>query len=182
MFRRFCALLLCSALIFASGVAHAQDAPILPDFASFHLRPLPLGDWLNQDKITVVSSPHDIGNIEDLFDGNDETLLRSAQVNPQQTTIQFDGPVSLAATRVLISHHSGRWKVEGLVWPPGATTAIKYQLVPWTKATDGQTNEIVFPRNIAVSEITLTVERIGGDNYVHLNNWELLSEVAQNTP
>ena len=180
----FRGVLVLSTLILALtiGFAHAQDAPALPDFASLHLRPLPLAAWLAQDEITVVSSPHDIGDIEDIFDGDDETLLRSAQVNPQQTTIQFDGTVSLAATRVMISHHSGRWKIEGMVWPPGAQTPTKYEIVPWTQATDGQTNEIVFPRNLAVSEITLTVQRIGGDEYVHLNNWELLSEVPQNAP
>lgn len=137
--------------------------------------------WLAEDTITVLSSSHDIGDLKDIFDGDDSTLLRSQQVNPQVTTIQFDGTVSLAGTRVLISHHSGRWKVEGMVWPPGANSPTKYEIVPWTTATDGENNEIVFPRNIAVSEITLTVQRIGGDEYVHLNEWELLSEDAAKT-
>lgn len=159
--------------ILADGVA--VSAP--PDFASLHLQPLPLKDWLTTDKITVVSSPHDTGEIKDIFDGDASTLLRSSAVNPQQTTIQFDGTVAVAGTRVMISHHVGRWKIEAMVWPKDAKSPVKYEIVPWTAASDGVTDEIIFPRNLAVSEITLTVQRIGGDDYVHLNEWKLLTEI-----
>lgn len=161
----------------AADVADGVAAVAPPDFASLPLRPLPIKSWLETDKVTVVSSPHDIGEIKDVFDGDDSTLLRSAAVNPQRTTIQFDGTVSLAGTRVTISHHVGRWKVEALVWLKDAKTPTKTEIVPWTAAGDGENNEIIFPRNLAVSEVTLTVERIGGDDYVHLNEWELLTEV-----
>ncbi len=152
--------------------------PSPPDFVSLHLQPLPLKDWLAEDKITVAGSPHDNGEIKDIFDGDDSTLLRSSAVNPQITTIQFDGTVSVAGTRVTISHHVGRWKVEAMVWPKDGKSPTKYEIVPWTNAGDGVTGEVVFPRNLAVSEVTLTVQRIGGDDYVHLNEWELLTEIV----
>ncbi len=151
--------------------------PSLPDFASLHLQSLPLASWLAADKITVASSPHDEGELKDIFDGDASTLLRSSAVNPQLTTIQFDGTVSLAGTRVTISHHVGRWKIEATVSSRDGKTPVKYEIVPWTTAGDGVSNEIIFPRNLAVSEVTLTVQRIGGDDYVHLNEWELLTEI-----
>ena len=175
-FRR--ALFLCLALLIFAPVARATDAPPPPDFALLHLQSLPLANWLAENKITVASSPHDEGELKDIFDGDVSTLLRSSAINPQQTTIQFDGTVSLAGTRVTISHHVGRWKVEAMVWPKDGKTPVKYEIVPWTDAGDGVANEIIFPRNLAVSEITLTVQRIGGDDYVHLNEWELLTEIV----
>ena len=168
---------LVGALILGAASGRAEDAPPLPDFASFQLRPLPLAQWLRDDAITVVTSAHDIGEIKDIFDGNEVTLLRSTQINPQLTTVQFEEPVSLAGTRVLISHHVGRWKLEGLVWLPDAKEPVKREIVPWTPSLDWQNNEIIFPRNLSVSEVTLTVQRIGGDEYVHLNEWALLTEV-----
>lgn len=140
-----------------------------------------MAQLLRDDQVTVISSKSDTGQIKDIFDGNTSTLLRSEQVNPQQTTIQFDGAISVRAMRVIISHHVGRWKVEGLVSPSDADaqTPTKREIVPWTDAGDGQASEIVFSQDVAVSELTLTIKRIGGDNYVHLNEWELLSEVPQ---
>ena len=173
----FGALVLIALLRTAPARGDDADAATPPDFASLHLQPLPIKQWLSEDKVTVISSPHDQGDIKDVFDGDDSTLLRSAAVNPQQTTIQFDGTVSLAATRVLISHHVGRWKMEAMVWLQDAKTPAKFEIVPWTNAGDGQNNKIIFPRNLAISEVTLTVQRIGGDDYVHLNEWELLTEI-----
>ena len=120
---------------------------------------------------------HDIGELKDVFDGDDSTLMRSGAVNPLQITLQFDDRVSLAGTRVVISHHVGRWKMEALAWEKDAVTPTKFEIVPWTEAGDGENNEIVFPRNLSVSQVTLTVQRTSGDDYVHLNEWELLTEV-----
>jgi len=169
------------ALFATTPVSRAADSDTnpLPDFASLYLRPLPLALWLAEDKITVVSSPHDIGEIKNIFDGNFSTVLRSAQTNPQQTTVQFDGTVSVAAVRVVTSDPQDRWKIEGTVWSKDGKTSTKNQIVPWTNAEfqTGTVNEIVFPRNLSVSELTLTLERINGDDYVHLHEWELLTEI-----
>ncbi len=77
----FRALSLVGLWAVVAPLARAQDvaAPAL------HLRPLPLAQWLRDDDITVVTSPHDIGALSDIFDGNSNTLLRSQQINPQQT-------------------------------------------------------------------------------------------------
>ena len=171
---------ICVAAETASTDANANDdAATPPDFASLRLQSLPIQQWLSEDKISVISSPHDRGDIKNVFDGDDSTLLRSAAVNPQQTTIQFDGTVSVAGTRVQISHHVGRWKMEAMVWLKDATAPTKFEIVPWTNAGDGENNEIIFPRNLAVSQVTLTAQRTSGDDYVHLNEWELLSEIKE---
>ena len=179
MFSSFLRLALVLSLALLTSNARAQEAaPAPPALPSLHLQPLPIGRWLEEQAVTVVTSPHDIGEINDVFDGDASTLMRSQQVNPQQTTIQFDGTVSLAGTRVMISHHVGRWKVEAMVWAKDAKSPTKTEVVPWTNAGEREFNEIILPRNLAVSEITLTVERIGGDDYVHLNEWELLTEIT----
>ena len=161
------------------ALAADSDAAPLPDFGSLYLQPLPLARWLSEDKITVVSSPHDIGEIANIFDGNFATVLRSAAINPQQTTIQFDGTVSVAGVRVVTSDPQDRWKIEGIVWSKDGKTSAKAGIVPWENVEfqKGSVNEIIFPRDLMVSELTLTLERINGDNYVHLHEWELLAEI-----
>ncbi len=168
------------ALALTASASWAQEAPAPPEFASLHLRPLPLAKWLAEDKMTVISSPHDIGEIANVFDGNFATVLRSAGVNPQRTTVQFDETVSVAAVRVVTSDPQDRWKIEGVVWSADGKSA-KTEIVPWTNVAfeTGTVNEIVFPRNLAVSELTLTLERINGDDFVHLHEWELLTEIKE---
>ena len=94
---------LSSMIWMPSSRAVESKAEPLADFGSLYLQPLPLAKWLTEDIITVASSPHDIGEIANIFDGNFATVLRSAKINPQQTTIQFDDRVSVAAVRVVTS-------------------------------------------------------------------------------
>lgn len=171
-FALFCALLLC-----ATPFSFAQEtAPAIPDFKVSHLRSLPMARWLREGAISVVSSPHDIGEVENLFDGDLSTVLRSANVNPQQTTVQWDEAVSLAAVRVATSDPKSRWKIEGFVWED-AVLPTKREIVPWTNVEVGAAHQIVFPRNLSVTELTLTVERLGDDAHVHLHEWELFTQV-----
>jgi hypothetical protein len=37
----------------------------------------------------------------------------------------------------------------------------------------------VLPQNESANSLHLTVQRVGGDEYVHLNEWELLQEIQE---
>ncbi len=138
--------------------------------------------WLSEGAISVFTSPHDIGEIADLFDGDLSTVLRSAQVNPQQTTVQWDEAVSLRAVRIVTSDPKDRWKIDGLVWEKDAALPIRREIAPWTYVTVAATDQIVLPGDLSVSELTLTVERIGDDAHVHLHEWELFAPAPAGAP
>ena len=177
-FTVFSAVLL--SLVSMAPFSFAQeDIADRPNSPSLHLRSLPMERWLREGTIAAVTSPHDIGEIEAIFDGDQSTVLRSAQVNPQQTTVQFEDAISLSAVRVLTSDPQDRWKIEGFVWEKDAPHPIKREIVEWTNVEVGASNLIILPRNLSVTELTLTVERIGDDAHVHLHEWELFSEVGE---
>ena len=59
------------------------------------------------------------------------------------------------------------------------------ELVSWTNVEfeKGTINAIVFPHNLSATERTLTLERSNGDDFVHLHEWQWLSEIkADETP
>ena len=179
-----------TALLFACAlmlpvVARAQDAPevapvevapveVAPQVDAaqkiIRLRALPLGDLLRDGQASASTSENDIGTVANVFDGDAKTLCRSKEINPQQTVIEFPTPISVRALRVMISHHAGQWRVEAI------NEGAKRELVPWTKAGDGEWVLVVLPRDETATAFRLIVQRIGGDEYVHLNEWELLQE------
>ena len=65
------------------------------------------------------------------------------------------------------------------MWSKDGKTSSRAEIVPWENVEyqKGAVKEIIFPRNLSVSELTLTLERINGDDYVHLHEWELLTEL-----
>jgi hypothetical protein len=77
----------------------------------------------------------------------------------------------------LTSDPKSRWKIEGFVWRKDDALPTKSEIVPWVEVEVGASHQIIFSRNLSVTELTLTVERIGDDKHVHLHEWELLTEV-----
>ena len=49
---------------------------------------------------TATSSALDIGNLNNIFDGNSNTLARTANINPMVVTVSFTTPQQLARSRI----------------------------------------------------------------------------------
>jgi hypothetical protein len=122
------------------------------------------------------ASPYDIGTIEAVFDLSTATLLRSASVNPCFVQVTFSEPQTLYSFRALFSHAASyRWKVESADTQADmdAHTGSWRELVPWTGAGDMVFSSGAPAAPRAARIVRLIAERLAGDDYVHLNEWEI---------
>ncbi len=135
-------------------------------------------------KATLSGQPYDIGSYADVFDGNTSTLCRSANVNPWWIQVTFDTPKTVDELRVWCSHAGGdpayRWQVETAdnMTDMNTKTGSYAEVAPWTETPSDQYSAMVLPAPATATIFRLRVERLTGDNYVHLNEWELLGDAA----
>lgn len=122
----------------------------------------------------------DIGSITDVFDGDYQTLARTASINPQVVTLIFPFSVSFSGSEVLETYGDGWWSLEvadsefDLDYQSGSYI----QLLSMSPLTDGVVDSKSFPSQ-SKKIIRLTVHRSTGDDYVHLNEWKLTDATAQ---
>ena len=145
--------------------------------------PLNINEMVNAKKATVTGSKADIGNYAALFDGNTETLCRSANVNPQVIQVSFSSAQTVRAFRVFGTNGgkpSPRWKVEAANKPEDleARAGTYVEAVPWTDAHDSQDSVVKLDAPVTASLFRLTVQRLHGDNYVHTREWTLSGDVT----
>jgi hypothetical protein len=103
--------------------------------------------------MTVTHSPLDIGAIQDVFDGDPQTLIRTAAVNPAVIEIEFPAPRTLTGVRVTTGNMDLTLVVEiasdGA--PPARFERTFLQLPP------DPTVEVDFDRPNTVSRLRLTI-------------------------
>jgi NHL repeat len=127
----------------------------------------------------VSASPHDIGDPADVFDDNPSTLYRSAAVNPAFVQVSFAAPVTYTAFRVLLSHTFGdpayRWKVDvaNSQADMDARTGSFAEVVPFTGTVSDQFSTVTLSRPVSARLIRLTAHRLVGDDFVHIDEWQL---------
>ncbi|RIK74399.1 MAG: hypothetical protein DCC67_16630 [Planctomycetota bacterium] len=136
------------------------------------------------EEATVDATAWDIGGPPALFDGSTSSLYRTPNIDPAVVTVSFEAPQELTGYRTLMSHAGGnpayRWKVEAAdsLADLNARTGSYLLLVPPTDTPSDVFSTSMLVAPITASQVRLTVERLTGDNYVHINSWELLTEVA----
>ena len=116
---------------------------------------------LNQATIETNVPGNNDANL--MFDGNDETLLRSPEVNPVDATITFTNPQKIKAIRVrsTYSDFAVAVQIDGgdrLILDP----------VP-----EGDWALMVWPTQIEAKKVFVQVLRKIRDNYVHVNEIEM---------
>ncbi|NPA26218.1 MAG: hypothetical protein GXO36_01265 [Chloroflexi bacterium] len=128
---------------------------------------------------TVEYAPLDMGQIADAFDGNPNTLIRTARANPLRMRIQWDSPVWL--TRVELKLGGAEALVHIRVEGPQGTykTLAEHHGTPenaWLR--------IDLPRRMPVQRLTLLIRdqfQLMDDGHVHL--WEVqLQDTATPSP
>ena len=133
------------------------------------------------DQKVAIDHPFEIGSNEDpwsIFDGDPDSLLWSASINPAKVVLEFAEERAVTGTSAVFSHHwSYTWmvaaadSVEDLV--PGSPSyrvlvperTVENEAISW----DG----VAFDHPEVFKVIELTVWRNGGDDYVHINEWAL---------
>lgn len=109
----------------------------------------------------VTNAPGE--NIAPLFDGADDTLLRTPNINPLDTTITFAQPTKVKALRVRSTYSDFALAVqidngERLILDP----------IP-----EGDWGVVVLPTPVVAKRILIQTLRKVRDNYVHVNEIEL---------
>lgn len=136
---------------------------------------LDIAALLGSGAATLSCSPYDIGSPGNLFDGNTATLLRSAAVNPLKVTLSFAEPQPVSRFRVWFLAGDNNWRVESADSPAEleSGTGSYRLLVPWTLGGQAQWHEAAAAPSATVRCLRLSLQRLTGDNYVHLNEWEI---------
>ncbi len=139
-----------------------------------------INELIQNGTVQVSYQPFDIGSIQDVFDGNNETLARSANINPQVITLHFPFSVSFSGSGVLQTYGDGWWTLEAAdTYKDLANQLGSYvRILSMSPLSDGVPDSVTFPA-ISKRIIRLTVRRTTGDDYVHLNEWKILNASAQ---
>ncbi|MES2731215.1 MAG: PA14 domain-containing protein [Bacteroidota bacterium] len=130
-------------------------------------------DGLKQGSISADHTPFDIGHMLLAFDGYTTNPVRTPAINPLILTLTFNKPLNILASRLFMMT-PGTWGLE---------TAANLQDMD-TKSGSYHAlfeNDPVFNAvwdsasftPVSAKVIRLTAFRTEGDNYVHLNEWEL---------
>ncbi len=131
---------------------------------------------------TVTVSAWDKGSPELIFDNDPVSLLRTASVNPAIVTLEFDNPQTISAFSARLSHASGapayEWKVEAAdnTSDLNAQNGSYRLLVPITGALSDQDSVFDLLVPVTANVFRLTVTRLTGDDFVHINEWTLFEE------
>jgi hypothetical protein len=105
--------------------------------------------------------------LDAILDGSTGTLSRSEEVNPLILVFHFEPPVRLAAVRIFPSYSTSDWAVRAQ--PEQPRFLIR-------EAADEQWSRMDLPEPVETAEVRLEVRRLLRDDYVHVNEVELLIE------
>lgn len=139
-----------------------------------------INELIQNNTVQVSHSQFDIGGIHDVFDGNDQSLARSASINPLVITLTFPFDVSFSGARVIQTYSDGWWTLEvadteyDLAYQTGSYELLVF-MSPTQDGVAGMSGFFLGYKRI----VRLTVQRTTGDNYVHLNEWQLLEAHAE---
>ncbi len=129
---------------------------------------------------SLTHTPFDIGIPEHLFDGVTSTLVRTPNIDPAVITLSFQNPQTVTGMQQYFSHADGdpafRYSIEAAdsLSDLDNRTGSFHELVSRQQTAGDQFSNITFGHPSTATIFRLTVERLTGDDYVHLNEWRLL--------
>jgi len=128
---------------------------------------------------TVTNTTLDIGNIANIFDGNTNTLARTANINPMVVTLSFTSPQLLARSRIFFLGGDSEWRIEtaDTVADLDSMTGSYRVALDWLYGANSTWLDRSLTNPIPCRAVRLKLNRLVGDNYVHLNEWELYATI-----
>jgi len=142
---------------------------------------------LASGQATADATAIDIGPITNLFDGSVSTLIRTPNIDPAVVTLSFSAPQTIHGFRCWFSHASGnpayRWKVETADSQADldARTGSYRERVPLTGALSDAASTVTLATPATARLARLTATKLNGDDYVHINEWQLLGPPVADT-
>lgn len=106
-----------------------------------------------------------------LFDGDTSTLSRTEDVNPLVMVFRFAEPIALVGVRLFPSYSTYDWSVRPAPEEP------RYLL---RQAAEEEWSRIDLPEPVETREVRLRIRRLQRDDYVHVNEVELLVAAEAN--
>jgi len=138
---------------------------------------LHLGCLVSDQAVTITSSAW-VSPVDSAFDGNPDSIFISDAVNPAAIRLVFDQPRTLSGTAVEFSNSSTHdWMV--VAADTGADldgqTGSYRVLVPWRALDNFERayEHVAFDQPETATVFELKVQRLGGGDYVHINEWWL---------
>ncbi len=152
---------------------------------SFRVNPvdssrLNVASLLTLGQASVSASSWDIGDPNAIFDANTSSLYRTASVNPAVVTLSFTELQTVAGFQAYFSHAGGdpsyQWKVESAnsLADLDSKTGSYQELVPNQGTPSDVFSNVTLNSPVTARHFRLTAERLTGDDFVHINSWELI--------
>ncbi len=131
-------------------------------------------------QVSWLATASDIGSIRDVFDGNTATLYRSANINPAQITLEFTAPERFRRFRVMCAGGTTRWRIEtaDTLADLDSASGSYHLFVDWVTTPNETLSDIVPPAARQARVIRLTANRLVGDNFVHIREWDLYTSAT----
>lgn len=141
---------------------------------------LNIAQMLANGQASVVHTTLDFGPIGKLFDGSVDTLVRTPNIDPAVVTLTFTTPKTFHGFRAYFSYAGGnpayQWKIETantMADLNGQTGSWQQAVAPTGTPSDAYSSATLgAPITALLARLTAT--RLTGDNYVHMNEWQLL--------
>ncbi|MCP4546768.1 MAG: hypothetical protein GY835_09930, partial [bacterium] len=157
----------------APGLMPITDATVNfvdPGSADYHL-----GCGIDDQPVTIS---HDFPDSEPIFDGTSATMAVSQGINPAQVQLEFATPTEFTGTTVCLSNanfHSWMVAVADSVADMDEQGESYAEIVPWRTLASNERvwDSVELPEPVTAQVVRLTVERLSGDDYVHLCEFEL---------
>ncbi len=127
----------------------------------------------------LTSTPFDIGSITSIFDGDTNSLARTPNISPAFVQIAYTSPRTVSRFRVYLSYGSSYdWWIEKADSQPDMDTHSGSWAVitPTLNLPSWSWSEYSLASPVSAQIFRLNVERFGGDNYCHINEWELYGD------
>lgn len=110
-----------------------------------------------------IDCPAGKGDTPKMFDGNEETLVRTDGINPLKMSLTFVEPVKIKGVRVLSTYSDYNWSF----------TADNGERLVLESIPEGVSSVLVLPAPVTAKSITIEVLRRTRDDYVHVNEVDL---------
>ena len=123
----------------------------------------------------------DIGNLNNIFDGNSNTLARTANINPMVVTVSFTTPQQLARSRIYFLGGDSESRIEtaDTVADLDSMSGSFRVALDFSFGANSIWLDRSFTNSITCRVVRLKLHRLVGDNYVHLNEWQLFLADSQ---
>ncbi|MFN2386689.1 MAG: ArnT family glycosyltransferase [Thermoanaerobaculia bacterium] len=126
----------------------------------------------NGERVTVRHSMLDMGSVQDIVDGREQTLIRGIEANPFVVEIAFPRPRRVQVVRATLAHMKNALVA---VEATGAGGDRVRSEAPYRSASGPPRFELILPRPVTAARLRLEIRdlTVGEPTHVHLYEIEL---------